>query len=179
MPDKKKLERIFTRHGCADFRWADPREFVVAHWVRMKCLFGCGEYGRTATCPPSTPSVEECRRFFAEYRTAAVFHFEKAMRRPEDRHAWTRKITLRLLKVEREVFLSGLEKAFLLPMDSCAACAVCAGKPEACKKPRQARPTPEAMAVDVFSTVRRLGYPIEVLSDFRQVMNRYAFLLVD
>jgi hypothetical protein len=35
------------------------------------------------------------------------------------------------------------------------------------------------MAVDVFSTVRRIGYPIEVLADYRQAMNRYAFLLIE
>jgi hypothetical protein len=35
------------------------------------------------------------------------------------------------------------------------------------------------MAVDVFTTVRKLGYPIEVLTDPAQTMNRYAFLLID
>jgi hypothetical protein len=35
------------------------------------------------------------------------------------------------------------------------------------------------MAVDVFATVRNLGYPIEVLTDPSDVMNRYAFLLVE
>jgi len=32
------------------------------------------------------------------------------------------------------------------------------------------------MAVDVFVAVRSLGYPIEVLTDPADVMNRYAFL---
>jgi hypothetical protein len=35
------------------------------------------------------------------------------------------------------------------------------------------------MAVDVFATVRALGYPIEVLARRDRPMNRYAFLLVD
>jgi predicted metal-binding protein len=48
-----------------------------------------------------------------------------------------------------------------------------------CKEPRLARPTSDAMAVDVFTTVRSLGYPIEVLSHYDQPMNRYAFLLID
>ena len=34
------------------------------------------------------------------------------------------------------------------------------------KEPRLARPTPEAMAIDVYTTVRWVGYPIEVLSDY-------------
>ena len=35
------------------------------------------------------------------------------------------------------------------------------------------------MAIDVFATVRKIGYPIEVLFDYSQAMNRYAFLLIE
>ena len=38
---------------------------------------------------------------------------------------------------------------------------------------------PEALGVDVFATVRKLGYPIEVLTDYNQEMNRYSFLMVE
>jgi hypothetical protein len=41
------------------------------------------------------------------------------------------------------------------------------------------RPEADALGVDVYTTVRKLGYPIEVLSDYKQAMNRYAFLLID
>jgi hypothetical protein len=34
------------------------------------------------------------------------------------------------------------------------------------------------MAIDVFETVRKIGYPIGVLDDYSQQMNRYAFLLI-
>ncbi|UCE57072.1 MAG: hypothetical protein JSV31_15050 [Desulfobacterales bacterium] len=51
-------------------------------------------------------------------------------------------------------------------------------KKEDCKYPRIARPSPEAMAVDVYSTVRQFGFPIHVLSEYSQEMNRYAFLLI-
>jgi hypothetical protein len=42
-----------------------------------------------------------------------------------------------------------------------------------------ARPTPESMAMDVFATVRKIGYPIDVLYDTSQQMNRYAFLMIE
>ena len=83
------------------------------------------------------------------------------------------------MKLEREVFLAGYEKVFLLYMDSCYICTDCTGTREACKSPRSARPSPEAMAMDVFSTVREYGYPIEVLVDNSQAMNRYAFLMIE
>jgi len=35
------------------------------------------------------------------------------------------------------------------------------------------------VVVDVFSTVKQIGYPFKVLRDYVQKMNRYAFLLVE
>jgi predicted metal-binding protein len=179
MENHLTLEHLFHEHGYTNFRWIDPREIVVAQWVRMKCAFGCGEYGHNASCPPNTPSVPECRAFFEEYTTAVILHFPKAMEDPEARHAWSREVNQGLVKLERAVFLAGFPKAFLLAMDSCELCSECTGSRGTCKHPRQARPSPEAMAVDVFSTVRKYGYPIQVLADYTQTMNRYAFLLVE
>lgn len=176
---KKSLEALFRDHGFTDFRWIDPKKIIVSHWVRMKCLFGCQEYGKTCCCPPNVPSVQECEQFFFEYRNAVVFHFKKKVDKPEDRHEWTRKVNQKLSKLEREVFVSGFEKAFLLFMDTCTFCNECVSEREKCKNPRQARPTPEGLAMDVFSTVRQYGLPINVLSDYTQEMNRYAFLMID
>jgi len=173
------LKKLFHKQGYTDFRWLDPQDIVVAQWVRMKCQFGCPDYGRAGACPPHTPSVADCERFFREYKRAAVFHFEKKLDRPEDRHAWTRKLNLDLLKLERDVFLAGFPKAFLLFLDTCNVCLECSGSRTACKEPRRGRPVPEGLAVDVFSTVRKLGYPIQVLPDYKQTMNRYAFLMIE
>jgi len=179
MNDRQALETLFRKHGYDDFKWIDAKEIVVAQWVRMKCRFGCPDYGHNACCPPNVPSVEECRQFFGEYQRAAVFHFEKSVAKLEDRHDWTNEVNQGLVDLERAVFMAGHQKAFLLFMDSCGLCKTCSTLREECKLPRSARPAPEAMAVDVFSTVRSLGYPIEVLSDYSQVMNRYALLLVE
>jgi len=176
---RKTLEDLFEKHGYRDFKWIDPGRIVVSQWVRMKCMFGCKEFGKCGSCPPNVPSVSECQAFFRGYRKAVVFHFGKRITKPEDRHAWTRKVNLKLLKLEREIFLAGNYKAFLLFMDSCTICVSCPGVREKCKQPMLSRPTPESMAMDVFETVRKIGYPIEVLSDYSQEMNRYAFLFIE
>ncbi len=176
---RKDLEGLFAERGFPDFRWIDPRQIEVAEWVRMKCRYGCVEYGKNAACPPNAPTVDECDRFIHEYRRVAVFHFAKTIERPEDRHAWSRKLNLELLRLEQEVFKAGFVKAFLLPFDSCNYCLDCPGVRTACKEPKLARPSPDALGIDVFSAVRKIGYPIGVLSDFGQEMNRYAFLLLD
>jgi predicted metal-binding protein len=179
MKTYKKLERMFAEHGVVDFKFIEPGRIVVAQWVRMKCMYGCSGYGKSACCPPNVPSVSECRRFFDEYRAAAIFHFEKKVKKPMDRRPWARGINISLLELEREVFLSGYPKAFLLFIDSCHLCAECVSSRAECKKAKSARPAPEALAVDVFSTARQHGYPIEVLADYSRAMNRYAFLLIE
>ena len=108
-----------------------------------------------------------------------VFRFEKSFEEPEDRYDWIKNVNLKLTKLERDVFLSGYVKAFLLFMGSCIICPECTKERRACKHPTLSRPTPEALAVDVFTTVRQLDYPIEVLKDYSEKMNRYAFLMIE
>jgi len=175
---RKNLDAIIQEKGYTDYKWVDPQKFVVSQWVRMKCKFGCGEYGRGGACPPQTPSVAECSQFFNEYSDAVILHFEGIMDKPEDRHNWSRKINAKLVKLEREVFLAGYERAFVLFMDSCCFCKECSGDRKSCSEPRMARPAPEAMAVDVYSTVRRFGFSIKVRTEYDQKMDRFAFLMV-
>ena len=176
--NQETLDKIIQSHGYHDYKWIDPQRIVVAQWVRMKCMFGCGEYGHGAVCPPNTPSVAECERFFSEYGQAVILHFEGRMDKPEDRHTWSARINAKLVKLERAVFLAGFERAFMLFMDTCGLCKTCSGSRETCDHPRMARPAPEAMAVDVYTTVRRFGFEINVRTDYDQKMDRYAFLMV-
>ena len=174
-----RIEELFKEHGYNDFKWIKAQEIVVSQWVRMKCTYGCSNYGKKGACPPSVPSVSECREFFNEYQDVAIFHFEKVLDNPEDRLVWGKEINKKLLKLEREVFLSGFQKTFLFYMDECCLCDDCSASRVDCKNQQSARPCPEAFAVDIYSTVRKCGYPIYVLTDYTEKMNRYAFLMIE
>ena len=177
--DKQGVEQALLDRGYEDFKWISGEEVEVAQWVRMKCMFGCKSYGQVATCPPATPSVAECREFFRDYSQVAVIHITGQFPQREDRKKWSLQTNLDLLELERDAFLLGHQKAFILFIDECQICAECSTTREECKNLDKARPGPEGMAMDVFATVRKTGYPIEVLTEQTQVMNRYAFLLVE
>jgi predicted metal-binding protein len=85
----------------------------------------------------------------------------------------------KLQKLERDVFISGYRKALILFIDECEFCAECSGNRDECKNPKSARPSTEAMAIDVYTTVRKFGFPIEVLRNYDDMMNRYAFLMIE
>ncbi len=176
--DRRNIEDLARSHGAEDCRWTSGESVQVRQWVRFKCMFGCDSYGKKGGCPPAVPSVPECRELFREFDDILVMRLTVQLDDPEDRKKWSRKKNARLLKLEQRLFLSGYHKAFLLEMDECRLCQECKAVRTECQNPKLARPSPESLAVDVFGTVRELGYPIEVLSSYDQPMNRYAFLLV-
>jgi len=177
--EKTILEKLFRDHGFSDFKWIETKDIVVARWVRFRCMFGCPAYGKRGTCPPNVPSIDECRQMISEYKQAAVFHIEKKVDKPEDRKAWSRPIVQKLTELEREVFLAGYYKTLLLSFDACGFCETCETDRTKCRNPWIARPGADAMGIDVYTTVRGIGYPIQVLKDYEETMNRYAFLLIE
>ena len=179
MTDKSTFDKIFQDLGYHDFQWIDAKDISIAQWVRLKCMFGCPSYGKSASCPPNVPSVADCRELMAEYQTAVIFHFQKQCKLDESVVAWTNQINRKLIEVEKAVFFQGHPKAFLMAVDECSLCAECTGQRETCKSSKLSRPTAEAFAIDVFSTVRKAGYDIQVLTQKSDVMNRFAILLIE
>ena len=179
MDKRQAVEEILSTHNFSTFKWIGTDEISVAHWVRMKCRFGCPVYGKNASCPPATPPVDECKSFIKEYEKAIVIQAKGVYAKDEERKKWTRELNDELVKIEREVFWLGYHKAFMLFLDDCSFCKKCTPNRDSCFRPKDARPSCEAMAIDVFETVRSAGFPIEVLTKKSQEMNRYAILLVD
>ena len=175
---REKLEDdVPKRHGYEDYKWINPKGIVVAQWARMKCTFGCKNYGKCGTCPPNTPSVADCRDFFRGYKTGVVFHFTKRVDKPEDRFAWTRQVNRKLLDLEREVFLSGYYKAFLLFMDSCNLVNHVLEFREKCTNPKLARPTPSRW-LSMFLKRFEDQLPDQISLRLFPGMNQYTFLLI-
>ena len=141
-------------------------------------MFGCGDYGLGA-CPPNTPSVEDCARFFREYESGLIIRLNKMADKNAYPSDWSREMTNKLLEIEREVFLSGYQKVFLLNQTCCSLCKECPGTRLDCKDKKNSRPSPESFAVDVYQTVRNAGMEIDVVSANPAEMNRIAILLVE
>jgi len=179
MGDRPSVESILARHPFPDYRWLDPGQIVVSQWVRMKCQFGCPHFGKAAACPPNTPSVDECRRFFTDYRHALLFHFEMNAPEAQARRAWSARTNQALVDLERDVFLAGFPRAFALFTDACHLCEECVPQRADCRQPALARPSATGMSVDVFGTARNQGRVIEVLTEPSAPVNYFAFLMVE
>ncbi|HJV77196.1 MAG TPA: DUF2284 domain-containing protein [Paludibacter sp.] len=178
MISKEKIETILADQGLADYRWITPRDIVVAQWVRVKCMFGCSDYG-TGTCPPHTPSVTECERFFGEYQSGIIIRLSTFADKNAYPTDWSKAMTEKLLETEKKIFVSGQPKVFLLNQTCCTLCKTCVGNRHDCKDKSRSRPSPESFAVDVYQTARNAGYDLNVMSGNPGEMNRIAMILIE
>ena len=177
MIPKEKIEAILAEQELTDYRWISPKEIVVSQWVRVKCTFGCSDYG-TGTCPPHTPSVTECERFFSEYQTGLIIRLSIFADKNDYPSDWSKAMTAKLLETERKIFISGHHKVFLLNQTCCSICKTCVGNRHDCKDKSHSRPSPESFAVDVYQTARNAGYDMNVVTNPGE-MNRIAIILIE
>jgi predicted metal-binding protein len=178
MNNKDQVDQIIKEHCFTDYKWIIPREnIVVAQWVRFHCQFGCKNYGKSGSCPPAVPSIEECRKMIYEYENAIIFHFPIQSANQDDHY----KLMSRLSELERALFLAGYYKVFLLQYSSCILCKDCMaeGTRIKCINKIKSRPGADAMGIDIYQTAHHVGYPVQVVKDHNEITNRFAFMLID
>lgn len=168
LSDKEMRDMAKKKSGVRDARIISPSDVETATWVRLKCQFGCDCYGQCLVCPPFTPSPEQMRKVLDAYRRAILIHCD-----PEA------DVKAIVADLERNIFLRGAWKALGLGAGPCYFCKECNIEEEQCRYPEKARPAMEACGIDVFSTVKNLGFPIEVVRTRRQCPNYYGLILVD
>lgn len=172
---------------------------VVGNWVRLKCKYGCENYGKHLCCPPFTPTPDETRAVLSEYRNAALARFEvKADSKLPPKHALramsnsVAKIQKTIADLEKSAFLAGYYKAFGMNAMPCALCETCIieeiqKKDQAvfdldgvkCRNKQIMRPSMESLGIDVFQTVKNAGFKARVLKDSKETVELFGLILLD
>jgi predicted metal-binding protein len=155
----------------------DADAVVAAEWVRMKCLYGCDEPGIRKTCPPNLPPVAVTQRLLSEYRRGVLLEVGPIVGR-EASDPESRRLNDAALALERDLFLAGHPKAWMMGAGPCDLCDAC-GTGKECPTPEKARPSLEGCGVDVFATVRNAGRTIDVAWDEDDEYRFFALVLVE
>ncbi len=170
-PLKELIPGISKQPGIQEIRQIPASRISAANWVRLKCQFGCTLYGRSWSCPPATPSIDETRKILREYRTALFVMFKpKSPGKPGS-------MNQTLLEIEKKLFLEGYCKAFALFPSPCSLCRKCA-YPKQCTHPEKKRPTNEAVGIDIFRTATNIGIKLDVLKE-KKPFSMSTLILVD
>ena len=151
--------------GAKEAKAIFTKDIVTAEWVRLKCQFGCDGYGQGLTCPPYSPSPEQTKRMLTQYVRGILIHADEST-----------DISEIVAKLEREMFLDGYHKALAMGAGPCRLCVKCV---KSCRHPEKARPSMEASGIDVYTTARTNGFPIEVLKTKACEGNYYGLVLIE
>jgi predicted metal-binding protein len=69
----KELEKFALDNGASRAKIFPAASVAIDERVRMKCQIPlCPHYGRTLTCPPNVPTVEEFRKTLSLYKKAIM-----------------------------------------------------------------------------------------------------------
>ncbi len=142
--------------------------------VRLKCAIPlCTNYGKCFFCPPHAPSLESMKSALSRYRHALLFALdvtpsEQFTVRSVQRQAlaeWARKCFEIVGRIETLAFGSGYYLAMGFAQASCRkalcgqdTCLLLGGGN--CPYPLKARPSMEAVGMDVYGLVTKVGWKI-------------------
>lgn len=135
----------------------------------LKCMFGCGDWGKGHTCPSRPGSLDpwEYEKLFKKYRWGIIIHSRD------------KKISQNVsFAIESEAFTDGYYFAFSL--SDCSLCKECSGfKGCDCVNPKKARPAFHSVGIDVFKTVRKFGLPLNTLKNETDEQNWYSAVFIE
>lgn len=177
----------------------DANNVVVDERVLLKCRVPiCDDYGINLMCPPNVMGIREFREVLARYSWAILIQMEApvpAVIREEIQHAEDVaalyrserflvgykqsivpiRIKLHRIahKVEAKAFALGYCFATAFIAGPCRLCSECVTPQsnEPCRHPFRARPSMEAMGIDVFTTAKKAGLPFDIPLKEKMVWN--------
>lgn len=148
----------------ATFSCFFPPEFLVPEErIRKYCLENkCGCYGKHLMCPPIIGGISELTEKLKQFDTAILLQYEKKLDVKNDREGLTEtKLRLHHMVLKTEKYLkeqAGIRDILGTIGGDCSLCVECAGfRGEPCQYPQMARPSMEALGVDVISLLKRLS----------------------
>jgi predicted metal-binding protein len=178
-PDKLQKDLEHFRQECIRLG-ASMAQVIPADWVqidervRLKCSVSlCPNYDKSIHCPPHTPSTEFMKKALSRYAYAILFaleispvdHFSVRSIERQAAAGWSRKCLEIVGTLESLAFGSGYYLAMGFGQGSCRKalcgqnkCLVLEGG--SCPFSLKARPSMEAVGMDVYGLVTRVGWEI-------------------
>lgn len=181
--DLKKLEKKAIELGASATKVVRIATVKTGIWTRMKCHYGCPNYGLTLCCPPYTPDYNTMKQFLSEYEYGLIIEYTVEFEPVGAGNFQAADIKMSkelleiLLNLERDAFLLNYYRAFALKAGRCRLCKECNLK--RCVHPTQARPSLEACGIDVFALANDNGFKMEVVTGPITELKVYGMLLVE
>lgn len=167
-PRLRKVIDTLKKKGASEVRVIKAADVIVDERVRLKCQVPiCDSYGKNLMCPPYLPSVADFRDALARYDRALLVQLSVPLHRKAKGRTRAvfdpARVLHELINLgERLCFEAGYRFATGLIGGCCRLCETCIVlEPEGhCRHPFRARPSMEAMGIDVIGTLENAGLPL-------------------
>jgi len=180
------LSREAKKLGATEAKLIDADKIVLDERVRLKCeIPRCSNFNSHLMCPPNLMPVREFERIVRKYRKALIVQIEAGHDSTDKSES---NLTLELCdeieerigseraekelhrlvnKLETSAFKKGFYLALGLIGGECLLCPDCIGPASGmpCRHPFEARPSMEAMGIDVLKTCKNAGLPLGLSSE--------------
>ncbi|MGC9976338.1 MAG: DUF2284 domain-containing protein [Syntrophales bacterium] len=172
MQHKKVLANIISllkERGASAVVLESIADIVVDERVRLKCRVPvCDSYSKNLMCPPYVPSVAEFREALKNYKQAILLQVSAELNETctngpaEEVFIPARKLHELVNLGEKEAFASGYRFAAGFIGGCCRLCDECVAAEggTSCRFPFKARPSMEAVGIDVIATADKAGLPL-------------------
>ncbi len=167
MVKAEKYVKMALGMGAEDSKVISVNDLVFDPRTLLKCMYGCDDWGKNWTCPSTPKALRpwEAEKILKKYTWGILVHTKDPKLAQEIS-----------FEVEMKAFFDGYPLAF--SMFDCYLCETCVF-PDPCRFPEKARPSMQALGIDVFSTVKKQGLPIEPLKTKGEKPNYYALVLIE
>lgn len=165
----QKIMSLLKERGASAVVLIESDDIIIDERVRLKCQVPiCDSYGKNLMCPPYVPSVAEFREALKNYSRGILIQVSEELNE-ECAQAPTEEVFLPAGKLhelvnmgEREAFTEGFRFAAGFIGGCCRLCDECAvvQASTSCRFPFKARPSMEAMGIDVTATAEKAGLPL-------------------
>ncbi|MCD7974483.1 MAG: DUF2284 domain-containing protein [Phascolarctobacterium sp.] len=169
--------------GASAAKIVEVAKIKTGAWTRMKCQYGCPNYGAILCCPPYTPDYASTQQFLSEYAWGILIEYIVSLSEGDFKN-YT-KIDSRmgkdfldiLLTVEKEAFCQNHYRSFALKAGRCTLCEKC--NLVKCVNPTKARPSLEACGIDVFALAGDNGFQMKTITGPISELKVYGMVLIE
>ena len=169
---KNALNLIISRlkeQGASAAVLINVTDIVVDERVRLKCRVPlCDSYHRNLMCPPYVPTIAEFREVLHRYSKAVLLQVSAELEKPyanapsKDVFVPAKKLHELVHFGEKEAFAAGFRFAAGFIGGCCRLCDECVAVDGStrCRFPFKSRPSMEAVGIDVYGLVTKVGWDI-------------------
>lgn len=176
--DARRWDERACGAGADGARAVAVADVMLHQWTLLKCRYGCPDYGRRLSCPPSSPPLDDLRAALIGYRSALLVWVDVAGGQEEE--TARRRLHEALLALERDAFLQGSHKALAFGVGPCL---WCGDEPcpddGTCRHREKLRPSLSGCGVDVFALARAAGLELTVARDGDDAVRLVGLLLIE